>query len=122
MVVELGVVIGRKGSNISKENAMDFVAGYCLALDMTARSLQQEAKEKGMPWTVSKGFDTFCPVSDFIPAEKIKDPHDLEIWLKVNDVTKQKDSTKNMIFNIPQIISEVSKVMTLEEADVILTG
>lgn len=73
--MELGVVIGKRGRSIGAKEAMSFVGGYTLALDMTARTYQAEAKKKGMPWTVAKGFDTFCPVGDFIPAQSINDPH-----------------------------------------------
>jgi acylpyruvate hydrolase len=83
-VVELGVIIGKEGRDIPKEKAMDYVAGYTLALDMTARELQNKAKEKGLPWTEAKGYDTFCPVGDFIPKEKIPDPSNVELWLKVH--------------------------------------
>ncbi len=96
--VELGIVIGKKAVQISPQEAMEHVAGYTLALDMTARDLQDEAKSKGLPWTEAKGHDTFCPVSDFIEKNKIKDPHNIELWLKVDDQVKQKGNTKDMIF------------------------
>ncbi|CAG0921229.1 unnamed protein product [Notodromas monacha] len=78
--VELGVVIGSLARNVEQSSAMSFVAGYCLALDMTARDLQQDCKTKGLPWEIAKGFDTSCPIGEFIPAEKISDPHDLDLW------------------------------------------
>jgi acylpyruvate hydrolase len=96
--VELGVVIGKKASQISAQQAMEHVAGYTLALDMTARDLQDEAKAKGLPWTEAKGHDTFCPVSDMIDKSKIADPHNIELWLKVDGQLKQKGSTADMIF------------------------
>lgn len=96
--VELGVIIGKTGRDISSSKAMDFVGGYVLALDMTARNLQNQAKEKGLPWTTAKGFDTFCPIGDFIEKSKIKDPSNVELWLKVNGQIRQKGSTKDMIF------------------------
>ena len=64
--------------------AMSHVAGYCLGLDMTARDLQSVAKSKGHPWSVAKGFDTWCPVSEFISREQIPDPHNINLWLKVS--------------------------------------
>lgn len=103
--VELGVVIGKKAVQISPQEAMEHVAGYTLALDMTARDLQDEAKSKGLPWTEAKGHDTFCPVSDFIEKNKIPDPHNIELWLKVDDQVKQKGNTKDMIFKWVVVVS-----------------
>ena len=81
--VELGIVIEQAGKNISESSALEHVGGYVLALDMTARDFQDEAKKKGHPWTMAKGFDTSCPVSSFIPQEKVPDPHNINLWLKV---------------------------------------
>ncbi|XP_054851408.1 acylpyruvase FAHD1, mitochondrial [Eublepharis macularius] len=120
--VELGVVIGKRAQEVPKEAAMDHVAGYALCLDMTARDTQEQCKKKGLPWTLAKGFSTSCPVSDFVPKEKIPDPHQLKIWLKVNGELRQEGDTSVMIFSIPYIISYISRIITLEEGDVILTG
>jgi len=120
--VELGIVISKTGSAISQEKAMDHVGGYVLSLDLTARDWQSEAKSKGKPWCFAKGFDTSCPISEFIPLEKIPDPHNVDLWLNVNDKEKQRGSTSDMIFSIPLLISHISEVMTLEKGDVILTG
>uniref|UniRef100_H2Y0X5 Oxaloacetate tautomerase FAHD1, mitochondrial n=1 Tax=Ciona intestinalis TaxID=7719 RepID=H2Y0X5_CIOIN len=120
--VELGIVISKKGGDIQTDKAMDHVGGYVLALDMTARDWQDVAKSQGKPWSMAKGFDTACPVSDFIEKDKISDPHNIKLWLKVNNEMKQNGSTKDMIFNIPYLIHYVSTVMHLEEGDVILTG
>lgn len=89
---------------------------------MTARNIQEEAKKKGLPWDISKGFDTFLPISKLIPKSKIPDPHNIEIWLKVNGETKQEDSTELFLFTIPRVLSDISKVMTLEEGDIVITG
>lgn len=96
--------------------------GYALAIDMTARNIQNEAKKKGLPWDISKGFDTFLPISHVIPKSKIPDPHDIEIWLKVNGETHQEDSTNLFLFQVPRVISDISKVMTIEAGDIIITG
>ncbi|KAI7852219.1 hypothetical protein BDC45DRAFT_513731 [Circinella umbellata] len=120
--VELAVVIGKEGRDYDASNAMDYVAGYALAIDMTARNLQNEAKSKGLPWSASKGFDTFTPISDFIPKEKINDTSNVDLWLKVNDTFRQNGNTKDMIFGIPTLLSYVSSIMKLETGDVILTG
>ncbi|KAI7879706.1 hypothetical protein K492DRAFT_148066 [Lichtheimia hyalospora FSU 10163] len=120
--VELAVVIGKDGRDYQPSQAMDHVAGYALAIDMTARNLQTDAKKKGLPWSASKGFDTFTPISDFIPKESIPDPHNVDLWLKVNDTLRQNGNTKDMIFNIPSLLSYVSSIMKLEVGDVLLTG
>ncbi|XP_053133092.1 acylpyruvase FAHD1, mitochondrial [Hemicordylus capensis] len=120
--VELGVVIGKRAQAVPQEAAMEHVAGYALCLDMTARDTQDECKKKGLPWTLAKGFSTSCPVSDFVPKEKIPDPHQLKIWLKVNGDLRQVGDTSTMIFTIPYIIHYISAILTLEEGDIILTG
>ena len=120
--VELGIVISKDGFEISENNAMEHVGGYCLALDLTARDWQSEAKNKGKPWCFAKGFDTSCPVSEFIPLESIDDPHNVNLWLNVNGNERQNGSTNEMIFSIPFLISHISQVMTLQRGDVILSG
>jgi len=122
--VELGVVIGKEGSGIPSESVFSegYIAGYCLALDMTARDFQEAAKKKGHPWSIAKGFDTSCPVSDMLPTSSIPDPHDVELWLKVNSSDRQRGSTRDMIFDIPTLVAAVSKYFTLQRGDVILTG
>ncbi|WAR22194.1 FAHD1-like protein [Mya arenaria] len=120
--VELGIVIGKPGSRISEQDAASHIGGYILALDMTARDFQEEAKKKGHPWSLAKGFDTSCPVSGFIDKDKISDPSKVRLWLKVNDSLKQDGNTGDMIFSIPHLISYISRYFRLEEGDVILTG
>lgn len=120
--IELGVVITSKCQRVKSEDVMNHVGGYVLALDMTARDFQDEAKKKGQPWTLAKGFDTSCPVSSFIPKEKMLDPHNVELWCSVNGNVRQRGSTKDMIFNIPTLLSYISNYFTLEPGDVILTG
>lgn len=83
---------------------------------------QDEAKKKGHPWTLAKGFDTSCPIGDLISKDKLPNPENVQLWLKVNGQTKQDGNTKDMIFDIPFLISYISKYFTLEEGDVILTG
>ncbi|PPQ89443.1 hypothetical protein CVT25_012822 [Psilocybe cyanescens] len=120
--VELGVVIGKGGRDITQENAESHIAGYTLAVDMTARNLQDKVRKAGLPWSAAKGFDTFTPVGQFLPKETVKDAHDLRVSLKINGVTKQDGTTADMIFRIPRLIEHVSSIMSLEEGDVILTG
>jgi 5-carboxymethyl-2-hydroxymuconate isomerase len=120
--VELAVLIGKWGRNIAQENAMAHVAGYGVALDMTLRDVQDELKKKGLPWEAAKAFDTSCPLSDFVPAAEVADPHRLRISLKVNGELRQDSSTACMMRRIPEIIRDISSIFTLEQGDVILTG
>ena len=120
--VELGVVIGQGGKDIPLSKAMDHISGYCLGIDMTARIWQDEAKKKGLPWTAAKGFDTSLPLGDFVPKNRVSDPSSLTLWLKVNDIIKQHGSTRDMLFPVPSLVSEVSKVHSLTTGDIILTG
>ncbi|KAF9286075.1 hypothetical protein BGZ68_003272 [Mortierella alpina] len=120
--LELAVVIGKDGRNIRAEDANGYISGYALALDMTARNLQQQAKEKGMPWSAAKGYDTFTPIGEFIPKDQIVDHDNVDLLLQVNGVTKQQGNTRDMIFSIPTLIENVSAIMTLQEGDVILSG
>jgi 2-keto-4-pentenoate hydratase/2-oxohepta-3-ene-1,7-dioic acid hydratase in catechol pathway len=120
--VELGVVIGKKCKNINQKNAMNYILGYLLALDITARDIQSEAKKNGWPWTVAKGFDTFAPISDIVLKEDIKNPNNLDLELSLNGIVKQSSNTKNMIFSVEKIIEFISQIMTLEKGDLIMTG
>jgi len=120
--VELAVLIGRECRAVAAENAMEYVAGYATAIDMTLRDVQNQLKAKGLPWEIAKGFDSACPLSDFVPASAVDDPHNLRLRLSVNGVSRQDGSSADMINRIPQIIAHVSAIFTLEPGDVILTG
>ncbi|MBN2600087.1 MAG: fumarylacetoacetate hydrolase family protein [Candidatus Thermoplasmatota archaeon] len=120
--VELGVIIGKKGKNIKEKDAMSHVLGYLVALDITARDIQAEAKKNGWPWAIAKGFDTFAPLSDAVKKEKVPDPLNLTLSLKINGVVRQHANTSQMIYSLERIISFISQVMTLEPGDLILTG
>ncbi len=120
--VELVIAIGSGGKNITAKNADDHILGYAVGLDMTLRDVQNEAKIKGLPWTVAKGFDTAAPISDIIEKDKISDPQTLTIMCKVNGEIRQKSSTSNMIFSIQTIIEFLSTIFTLEAGDLIFTG
>lgn len=121
--VELAVIIGRRGKNIPVGAAMEYVFGYSILLDITARDLQSKAKQSGRPWFISKGFDTFAPMGPLIvTTEDIKDPHNLNLELKVNGEVKQSGNTRDMIFKIEDIIHYCSIIATLEPGDMIATG
>ncbi len=116
------VVIGRQGRNISSETAYDYISGYAVGLDMTLRDVQDEAKKKGLPWSVAKGFDTSAPISAVVSSSHIPDPHTLDILLKVNGEIRQRSNTRKMIFRVPDVVSYLSSVFTLEAGDLIFTG
>ena len=81
--VELGIVIGKKCRNVSQKEALDYVLGYLVCLDITARDIQDKAKKNSWPWDIAKGFDTFAPISNVVLKENVSNPHNLDIWLKV---------------------------------------
>jgi acylpyruvate hydrolase len=120
--VELVALIAKGGSKILQNGAMKHIGGYAVGLDMTLRDVQAEAKKKGLPWSVSKGFDTSAPLSEFMSSEVIPDPHNLAISLRVNGTLKQHSSTRNMIFRLDQIVAYISSIFTLEPGDLIFTG
>jgi 2-keto-4-pentenoate hydratase/2-oxohepta-3-ene-1,7-dioic acid hydratase in catechol pathway len=89
---------------------------------MTLRDVQAEAKKKGLPWTLAKGFDTSAPVSEFVPASTVKNPHMLDLRLSLNGVVKQSSNTRHFIFKIESLISYISQFFTLEPGDILFTG
>ncbi|NYB52951.1 MAG: fumarylacetoacetate hydrolase family protein [Methanobacteriaceae archaeon] len=113
---ELAIVIGSQAHFISEGDALDYVAGYTVLNDVTARDLQ----EKDGQWTRAKSFDTFCPLGPWIETEL--DPSNQRICMKVNEEVKQDSNTKNMIFPPEELVSFISQIMTLKPGDVIATG
>ncbi|KAK7755293.1 hypothetical protein SLS62_002799 [Diatrype stigma] len=123
--VELALIIGKQLRDLQasdEKGAFDAIESYALSIDMTARNIQNEAKKKGLPWDISKGFDTFLPISSPIAKAAIPDPHAIELYLTVNGEARQRDSTELMLFQLPRLLSDISKVMTLEQGDIVLTG
>lgn len=116
--VELAVVIGKKGKYVAKEDAMDYVFGYTIINDISARDCRREGQ-----WIVSKGQDTFAPMGPYlITKDEIENPHNLNLSLKLNGVEKQNSNTKFMLFNINDLIEDLSTVFTIEPGDIIATG
>ncbi|UPQ78634.1 fumarylacetoacetate hydrolase family protein [Flavobacterium azooxidireducens] len=116
--VELAVVIGEYGKYVPKENALDYVFGYTVINDISARDCRREGQ-----WIVSKGQDTFAPMGPYlVTKDEISDPHNLNLSLKVNGVEKQNSNTKYLLFNINALIEDLSTVFTLEPGDIIATG
>ena len=120
--LELALLVGKTGKHIPEAQALTYLAGYGVALDLTLRDVQSELKGKGLPWEIAKGFDTSCPLSDFVPAQQIDNPNNLRLQLKVNDQTRQDGTTAQMMRSVEEIIAEVSTFYTLEPGDIILTG
>lgn len=120
--VELAVLIGTQSCNVTPDKALEHVAGYGVAIDMTLRDVQNGLKARGLPWEIAKGFDTACPLSDFVPAAAVADPHNLTLKLAVNGDIRQNGTTADMIHRIAPIIAHISAIFTLEPGDVILTG
>jgi 2-keto-4-pentenoate hydratase/2-oxohepta-3-ene-1,7-dioic acid hydratase in catechol pathway len=116
--VELAVVISKKGKYVAKADAMDYVFGYTVINDISARDCRREGQ-----WIVSKGQDTFAPMGPFlVTKDEIENPHNLNLSLKVNGLEKQNSNTKFMLFNINDLIEDLSIVFTLEPGDIIATG
>ena len=118
--VELAVVIGKTASYVTKDRALEYVAGYALHNDYSERSFQLE---HGGQWSKGKSADTFAPLGPFLATpDEIKDPQALPMWLTVNGESRQKSSTANMIFDVPTLVSYLSQFMSLLPGDVISTG
>jgi 2-keto-4-pentenoate hydratase/2-oxohepta-3-ene-1,7-dioic acid hydratase in catechol pathway len=119
--VELVVVIGKSGFNISESEAMGYVAGYTVGHDVSARDYQ--LKKPGGQWMLGKTFDTFAPIGpDLVTADEIADPHNLPIRCILNGETVQDSNTKQLIFKVPELVAYLSHVFTLSPGDLIFTG
>jgi 2-keto-4-pentenoate hydratase/2-oxohepta-3-ene-1,7-dioic acid hydratase in catechol pathway len=113
---ELVIVIGKRGKNITAEEASDYIFGYTIGNDVTARDLQKTDNQ----WTRAKGFDTFCPFGPWVDTEF--DPSDAVVTCRVNGQMRQMASTRDMIFNVGVLLAYVSSIMTLEPGDLLFTG
>lgn len=116
--VELAVVIGKKGKYVTKADALDYVFGYTVINDISARDCRREGQ-----WIVSKGQDTFAPMGPYlVTKDELSNPHSLNLTLKVNGIEKQNSNTKFLLFNINDLIEDLSTVFTIEAGDIIATG
>jgi 2-keto-4-pentenoate hydratase/2-oxohepta-3-ene-1,7-dioic acid hydratase (catechol pathway) len=116
--VELAVIMGVRAKRVSEAQALNYVFGYSLMIDMSARDCRRAGQ-----WIYSKGQDTYAPFGPcIVTADEIPDPHNLDLSLRVNGVTKQSSNTRHMLFKIPTLIADISKGMTLEPGDIIATG
>ncbi|MCG7840685.1 MAG: fumarylacetoacetate hydrolase family protein [Methanomassiliicoccales archaeon] len=120
--IELALIIGRSGRNISADKGLQYVRSVAVFNDVTARDMQAVARKAGLPWSLCKGMDTFAPISDPMPLREVGDLHSLDLELKVNGELRQKGNTAQMIFTPEELISYISRFMTLERGDIIATG
>ena len=117
--IELAVIIGKTCKNVDESRSMDYIFGYMVFNDVSARDIQMRDKQ----FTRGKSFDTFAPCGPWITSkDEVTDPQDLQLVTRINGQNRQDSSTKNMFIKIPSIISELSNVMTLEKGDIIVTG
>lgn len=118
--VELAFVVGKKASYVSEASAMDHVAGYVLHNDYSEREFQLERDGQ---WVKGKSCDTFAPLGPFLATrDEIADPHNLNLWLKLNGKTMQESNTSDFVFGIPKLVSYISQFMTLLPGDIVSTG
>jgi 2-keto-4-pentenoate hydratase/2-oxohepta-3-ene-1,7-dioic acid hydratase in catechol pathway len=116
---ELAIIIGKEGTYIQKEDAFEYIFGYTILNDVTARDLQRKHKQ----WLLGKGLDSHAPMGPYIvTSDQLKDPQNLNLQTKVNGEIRQKSNTELLIFNIPTIIATLSKGITLKPGDIIATG
>jgi 2-keto-4-pentenoate hydratase/2-oxohepta-3-ene-1,7-dioic acid hydratase in catechol pathway len=121
--VELAFIISQVCKNIQIEHAYEYIMGYSVFLDITARKMQISDRNINLPWYRSKNFDTFGPIGPkIVPWREIKDPHNLNIKLEINGEVRQHSNTKYMIFKIPEILAFLSKFITLVPGDIVATG
>ncbi len=120
--IEMIVAIGKGGADIPVEKALDHVFGYGVGLDITRRDLQGAAKKMGRPWEMGKAFDNSAPCTGLKPVAMIGHPAKGAIWLKVNGAVKQKGDLSEMIWNVPETIAYLSKLITLQPGDIIMSG
>ncbi|MBS0363553.1 MAG: fumarylacetoacetate hydrolase family protein [Proteobacteria bacterium] len=118
--LELGVVIGKTARHVREAEASAYVAGYCVVNDLSERFNQ---KQRGSQWSKGKSADTFCPVGPWlVTADELTTPNDLDMYLYLNGVRRQTGNTRTMIFNVPELLSYVSRFITLHSGDLVITG
>jgi 2-keto-4-pentenoate hydratase/2-oxohepta-3-ene-1,7-dioic acid hydratase in catechol pathway len=120
--LELVIKVHRLGRSIPEKFAHRYYSELALGVDFTARDLQNEMKDKGLPWEIAKGFDYSAPVSDFVPLPERDDPAGIDFHLELNGKKVQQGNSKDMVFSFDQIIAYVSRFMTLKTGDMIFTG
>lgn len=131
--LEIVILISKSGYQIKSQNALEYISGVAVGLDLTLRDIQSEAKAKGHPWAIAKGFRNSAPLSEFLEVKdgKISDDlivnskidiNNIEFELKINDEIKQKGNTSEMVLNVESLVEYVSSIFELQEGDIIFTG
>jgi 2-keto-4-pentenoate hydratase/2-oxohepta-3-ene-1,7-dioic acid hydratase in catechol pathway len=120
--VEIVVKVGREGRVGTEQEALSFVHSITVGLDLTLRDVQKDLKQKGLPWEIAKAFEQSAPVGDFIPYDGSLDLKDISFGCKVNGIERQRGNTGKMIFSIPKLLVELSKIWILRPGDLIYTG
>jgi len=120
--VEIVVKIGSEGRVVRDEVALSFVSAITVGLDLTLRDVQADLKKKGLPWEIAKAFEQSAPIGDFVPYDKSVDLNNISFGCKVNGIERQKGNSRDMMFNIPRLLVELSKIWELRPGDLIFTG
>lgn len=120
--VEIVVKIGSEGRVVRDEEAPSSISALTVGLDLTLRDVQADLKKKGLPWEIAKAFEQSAPIGDFVPYDKSIDLNNISFGCKVNGIERQRGNSRDMIFGIPRLLVEVSKVWTLRPGDLIFTG
>lgn len=120
--VEIVVKVGREGRVRTEEEALSFICSITVGLDLTLRDVQKDLKQKGLPWEIAKAFEQSAPIGDFIPYDQLLDLKDISFGCKVNGIERQRGNTGDMIFNIGELLVELSKIWVLYPGDLIYTG
>ncbi|HMB46782.1 MAG TPA: fumarylacetoacetate hydrolase family protein [Afifellaceae bacterium] len=120
--IELVVALKKGGDDIPEDQALDCVYGYAVSLDMTRRDLQGQMKEQGRPWEIGKAFEHSAPCAELVPADEIGHPDQGAIWLKINGEMRQEGDLNQMIWKVPEMITYLSRLFTLQPGDIIMSG
>lgn len=120
--VEIVVKISREGRVVREEEALSYVSGVTVGLDLTLRDVQADLKKKGLPWEIAKAFDQSAPIGDFVPYDTSVDLNNISFGCKVNGIERQRGNSRDMIFSIPRLLVELSKIWLLRPGDLIYTG
>jgi 2-keto-4-pentenoate hydratase/2-oxohepta-3-ene-1,7-dioic acid hydratase in catechol pathway len=120
--VEIVVKVGREGKPKTETEALSFVSHITVGLDLTLRDVQQELKKKGLPWEAAKAFDQSAPIGEFVPYDGSLDSNNISFGCQVNGIERQRGNTGDMIFSIPRLLLELSKIWLLRPGDLVYTG